>query len=253
MNVQDFDSDDWRRTQGLMWMLFENDEHREDISCFLNHGLKDVSPALKENKGKIDILKHLRTTHTWLRRSIKLHPIVWMRLLFTTPSKHFQLSDRFLKAYSAWRHLKAQELGGINVSFPYHPTLSTNGIKTVPIDYFLHSTTLNFSFDQDVKIKLVGDLGKYEEKSPKRNSRSTSDVVGRGSMIMIEACIKDAIKNRTIDSLRSVKNEERFVCGLTRENLAKALQEKYECARSTSIEVIVRGVSDFVLCSYRGS
>ena len=253
MNVEDFDCDDWRRTQALMWMLFENDEHREDISHFLNHGSKDISPAfVQENKGKIDALVHLRTTHTWLRRPVKLHPAVWMRLVFTTSSRHFQLSDRFLRAYSAWRHFKAQESGGINVSFPYSPTLSTASIKTVPIDYFLHSTTLNFPFSQEIKIKLVGDLGEYEEKSPKKNSRSTSEVVGRGSMTMIEACIKDAIKKRTIDSLKSVENEERFVCSLTRENLAKALQEKYKQTRSISVDAIVRGVGSFVRCSYRG-
>lgn len=254
MKVHDFDNDDWRRTQGLMWMLFENDEHSEDISYVLNHGSKDVSPEFaNENKGKIDLLDHLRTTHTWLRRSIKLHPAVWMRLVFTTPFRHSQLSDRFLLAYSAWRHLKAQESGGINVSFSNHPTLSTSDTKTVPIDYFLHSTSLEISFDKDLKIELVGDLGEYEEKSQQENSRSTTEIVGRGSMSMIETCIKDAIKNRTIESLRSVKAEKRFVCSLTREELAKELQKRYESARSISVETIIRGVGNFVLCSYRGS
>lgn len=253
MNVQDFDCDDWRRTQALMWMLFENDEHREDISHFLNHGSKDISPDfMKESKEKVDLLDHLRTTHTWLRRSIKLHPAVWMRLVFTTPSRHFQLSDRFLRAYSEWRHLKAQASGGINVSISCQPPLCPGDTKTVSIDYFLHSTTMNFSFDQQMKIEIAGDLGDYEEKSPQRNSRSTIEVVGRGSMTMIEACIKDAIKNRTIDSLRPVKGEERFVCSLTRENLAKALQERYKHTRSISVDAIVRGVGSFVRCSYRG-
>lgn len=253
MDVEDFDCDDWSRTQALMWMLFENDEHREDISHFLNHGSKDISPDfMKGSKEKVNLLDHLRTTHTWLRRSINLHPAVWMRLVFTTPSRHFQLSDRFLKAYSAWRHLKAQASGGINVSFSCQPPLCSGDTMTVSIDYFLHSTTLNFPFSQEIKIKLVGDLGEYADKSQKKNSRPTSEVVGRGSMTMIEDCIKDAIKKRTINSLKSVKNEERFVCSLTREKLAEALQARYKHTRSISVDTIVRGVGSFVRCSYRG-
>jgi len=254
VNVKDFEKANWGRTQGLTWMLFEDDACEKDVRGVLKHGARSASPFFVEKyKDQVDLLEHLRATHSFLQSSIKLHPVVWMRLLFTSGSHKLQLSDRFLNAYAEWRHLSAQETGGINVSFSRCSALSKDRKELVHIDYFLHATTLEFSFVKDLKIELVGDLGEYEEKSPQENSRSTTEIVGRGSMSMIETCIKDAIKKRTIESLRSVKAEKRFVCSLTREELAKELQKRYESARSISVETIIRGVGNFVLCSYRGS
>jgi len=253
VNVEDFEKTNWSRTQGLTWMLFEDDERYEDVRSVLNHGAKNASQNFVEKYEKtVALLDHLRTTHSCLRKSIKIHPVFLMRLLLTSSPKNLLLSDRFLKKYAAWRHRRAQEFGGTSVVFTHPSSLSEAGAEPVPIDYFLHSTSLEISFDKDLKVELVGDLGQYEEKSPQENSRSTAEIVGRVSMAMIKACIEDAIKNRAIESLGSVKTEERFVCSLTREELAKELQKRYERARSISIETIIRGVGNFVLCSYRG-
>ena len=250
MNVEDFEKANWGRTQGLTWMLFEDDACEKDVRGVLKHGARSASPFFVEKyKDQVDLLEHLRATHSFLQSSIKLHPVVWMRLLFTSGSHKLQLSDRFLNAYAEWRHLSAQETGGINVSFSRCSALSKDRKELVHIDYFLHATTLEFSFVKNLTVELVHDLGKYEEKAPQDAGRSASDHVGANALSIMRHCINDAVQKKSINGLSGKKDEERFICSLSRLELAKELQKRYKSADSLSLSTLVRGIGEFAYCS----
>ena len=117
-----------------------------------------------------------------------------------------------------------------------------------PLDYFLHAPDLDENIFTEIEVELLDDRDDGESGGKKRKE-TTADHVGQHAQRLIGERIEEAARGAKIRGLTSTKDKGRYVCHLSRSELAHQLKTKFSAMRQFSDSTIVRAVGDFVACS----
>lgn len=209
----------------------------------------DVSANGKKDEGWRRIAK-IRAIYPELDLSLTRTSVRWFRFGFMLQRRGVSFSDRFLKRYAQWRRKSSTQFGGTTVQWRA-VDVRRNGDSEVleyPLDYFLHAPDLDEDIFTEIEVELLDDRndGKSGGKTRKE---TTADHVGQHAQRLIGERIEEAARGAKIRGLTSTKDKGRYVCHLSRSELAHQLKAKFSAMRQFSDSTIVRAVGDFVACS----
>lgn len=243
----------WQCARALAHLYFDSSNSEvvaKQIEFYWKSGVfgRDVSANAQKDIGwkQIEIIKRI---HSRLDLSSKRIAVRWFRFGFLLQRRGVSLSDRFLKRYARWRQESSTQFGGTTVQWRVGKVQRGDSvILEYPLDYFLHAPDLDENIFDDIEVELLDDIADGAS-SGERRKKTTSDHVGRHAQRLIGEKIKEAVRGAKISGLTSKKEKERYVCHLTRLELAHKLQAKFSAMSHLSTSTIVRAVGDFVACS----
>ncbi len=241
--VEEFNETKWQRSDALARLLFESGDIKmlaKRVRSFLKEGsTKEVEIERDGTSETWRSLGVFRDKCPWLKTPCHQPPVVWLRVGLMLQSEGAVLSNSFIVSYAEWRRVCATERGATKVRYRSGSTL-----KIWPLDYFLLGRNLGIDIPWDGEVSL---LHEREAKGGNKN-RTLSDVVGRHNLPVIKECVIDAVVRKKIDGLTKEIDRERYICHLTRNELAYELQERYPQMSEIGFHVIVRSVGKFVAC-----
>lgn len=241
--VEEFNETEWQRSHALARLLFESGDIKmlgKQVRSFLKEGTTQGGDA--EHDGTSEAWRSLRLVRDkfpWLKSPCHQPPVIWLRVGLMLQSEGAVLSNSFLVSYAEWRRACATERGATKVRYRNGSTL-----KIWPLDYFLLGRNLGIEIPSDGEVSLLHE----REAKGGHKDRTLSDVVGRHNLPVIKECVLDAVVRKKIDGLTKEMDRERYICHLTRNELAHELQEQYPHMCEIGYHVIVRAVGKFVAC-----
>lgn len=256
MPEKDFGDAMWRCARALAWLYFESGEideiaqHIEQrwkrLNCN-NHTVKCVPKDKGWNR-----IAEVRKFHPALDLSMRRRSVLWFRFGFLLQRRGVDLGDRFLNRYARWRRESSTLYGGTTIRWNALNLLgdSTKKVNEYPLDYFLHASELKLDILEDIQVDFLDDCDESAAPTNKGRKKTTADHVGANARQMIEQKIKEAVRGAKIRELTSAKDKKgRYVCHVTRDELARKLQSKFSSLQQFGVSTIVRAVGDFVACS----
>lgn len=250
-----FDMSTWRCAHAVARLLLEEGKAKDfapKVKSLLNQpgSLECTKPDEWDDRAWESFCA-LRTAYPKLDVSLERHPLLWVRFGFCLQRSQIALSNSFLWSYAKWRELCSSQRGGSNVFWETKPA-SFGGIPEVrncPLDFFVHAPNVGLTVESDVTIRVEHTrISKKTSPSPKV---LTSNHVGGRAYRSIEDRVIEAVVRRSIKGLISERDEKgRYLCSLTRDELAHALRAKYSALDHIKVSTIVRALSDFVACSW---
>ena len=214
--------------------------------CELN---SNMSANVRKDQGWKRI-EMIRKMHPELDLSQRRIAVCWFRFGFLLQSRGVSLSDRFLKNYAWWRKMSSTELGGTTIQWRAAKALRNGDpeLLSYPLDYFLHAPNLE-DISADIEVKLIHDIAE-KISAAGRKKETTADHVGKHALQLIGEKIKEAATGAKIRGLTSTKEKGRYICHLSRRELADNLYKKFSVLkRQFKVSVIARAVGDFAACS----
>lgn len=243
VSVEEFKETKWQRSHALARLLFESGDIKmlgKQVRSFLKEGsTKGVETGHDGASEAWRSLEVVRDKFPWLKSPCHQPPVIWLRFGLMLQSEGAVLSNSFIVSYAEWRRVCATERGATKVRYRSGSTL-----KIWPLDYFLLGRNLGIEIPSDEEVILLHD----REAKGANKIRTLSDVVGRHSLAVIKECVIDAVVRRKIGGLTKEMDRERYICHLTRDELANELQEKYPHMGDIGFHSIVRSLGKFVAC-----
>ena len=244
----------WRCARALARMYFDasdSDELVKSIERYWKRGElgSDVSANVQIDKGWKRIEK-IRAIYPELDLSLKRTAVRWFRFGFMLQRRGVSFSDRFLKRYAQWRRKSSTQFGGTTVQWKTGKVRQNGDAEVLeyPLDYFLHASGLREDILAEIEVELLDDRVEGESGGKKRKE-TTADHVGQHARRLIGERIEEAARGAKIRGLTATKDEGRYVCHLTRLELAHKLRAKFANMRQFSDSTIMRAVGDFAACS----
>ena len=244
----------WQCARALARMYFDtsnSDVLAKPIERYWKHGVlgSAVSANVQKDKGWKRI-EEIKAIHPELDLSLKRDAVRWIRFGFLLQRRGVSFSDRFLKRYAQWRRESSTHFGGTTVQWRTRH-VCRNGDSEVleyPLDYFLHAPDLDENIISEINVELFDDRVEGETGAKKRKE-TTADHVGQHAQRLIGERIEEAARGAKIGGLTATKDKGRYVCHLTRLELAQKLRTKFSNMRQFSASTIMRAVGDFAACS----
>ena len=244
----------WQCARALARMYFDTSNYdalAKEIERYWKRGDlgSDVSANVQVDKGWKRIEK-IRAIYPELDLSLKRTAVRWFRFGFMLQRRGVSFSDRFLKRYAQWRRKSSTQFGGTTVQWRTGD-VRRNGDSEVleyPLDYFLHASELEEDIFAEIDVELLDDRDDGKSGG-KRRKETTADHVGQHAQRLIGERIEEAARGAKIRGLTSTKDKGRYVCHLSRSELAHQLKTKFSAMRQFSDSTIVRAVGDFAACS----
>ena len=244
----------WQCARALARMYFDTSNYdalAKEIERYWKRGDlgSDVSANVQIDKGWKRIAK-IRAIYPEMDLSLKTTAVRWFRFGFMLQRRGVSFSDRFLKRYAQWRRKSSTQYGGTTVQWRA-VDVRRNGDSEVleyPLDYYLHAPDLDEDISTEIEVELLDDRDDGESGGKKRKE-TTADHVGQHAQRLIGERIEEAARGAKIRGLTSTKDKGRYVCHLTRLELAHKLRTKYSNMRQFSDSTIMRAVGDFAACS----
>ena len=244
----------WQCARALARMYFDTSNYdalAKEIERYWKRGDlgSDVSANVQVDKGWKRIEK-IRAIYPELDLSLKRTAVRWFRFGFMLQRRGVSFSDRFLKRYAQWRRKSSTQFGGTTVQWKTGKVRRKGdaGVLEYPLDYFLHASDLDEDIFAEIEVDLLDDRNDGESGGKKRKE-TTADHVGQHAQRLIGERIEEAARGAKIRGLTSTKDKGRYVCHLTRLELAHKLRTKYSNMRQFSDSTIMRAVGDFAACS----
>ena len=244
----------WKCSRALARMYFENSDYAviaNQIEQYWKHGELDSNMSANAHKDEgWKRIEMIRKMHPELDLSQRRSAVCWFRFGFLLQSRGVSLSDRFLKNYARWRKMSSTELGGTTVQLKTEKTVWNDKSKRLsyPLDYFLHAPNLE-DISAEIEVKLIHDIAE-KISAAGRKKETTADHVGKHALQLIGEKIKEAATGAKIRGLTSTKEKGRYICHLSRRELADNLYKKFSVLkRQFKVSVIARAVGDFAACS----
>lgn len=244
----------WQCARALARMYFDSsnsDVLAKPIERYWKRGVlgSDVSENVQKDEGWQRIAK-IKAIYPELELSLKRGAVRWIRFGFLLQRQGVSFSDRFLKRYAQWRRESSTQFGGTTVQWRTGNVSRSvdSEVLEYPLDYFLHAPDLDENIFAEIEVELLDDRddAKGGGKMPKK---TTADHVGQRAQRLIGERIEEAARGEKIRGLTATKDEGRYVCHLTRLELAHKLQAKFANMRQFSDSTIMRAVGDFAACS----
>ncbi len=244
----------WQCARALARMYFDtssSDILAKPIARYWKSGElgSDVSANVQIDKGWKRIAK-IRAIYPVLDLSLKRTAVRWFRFGFMLQRRGVSFSDRFLKRYAQWRRKSSTQFGGTTVQWKTGKVRQNGDAEVLeyPLDYFLHASGLREDILAEIEVELLDDRVEGESGGKKRKE-TTADHVGQHAQRLIGERIEEAARGAKIRGLTSTKDKGRYVCHLSRSELAHQLKTKFSAMRQFSDSTIVRAVGDFATCS----
>lgn len=251
LKVNAFEKDNWKCSFALARMLFDEGELSDlsiKIQEFMNQREGDPAHMFPDgNEGAVEQLAKIRRQTPSLPPNLKAHPVLWIRFAFSLQRQGFKLSDRFLECYAKWRKESSDNYGGSNVRWAACEGGHKGVTTSCPLDYFLHAPNIGVDIGANKVRITLEDTCEVQPDQPTR--KNVADHVGRHSLNVIKKRVDDAANSGSINGLTGNTEDSRYICYLSRRELAAALKKKYWKAQGPSIETIVRGIGKYVACS----
>ena len=244
----------WQCARALARMYFDapnSDALAKPIERYWKRGVlgSDVSENVQKDKGWKRI-EEIKAIYPELDLSLKRGAVRWIRFGFFLQRQGVSFSDRFLKRYAQWRRESSTQFGGTTVQWRTGNVSRSvdSEVLEYPLDYFLHAPDLDENIFAEIEVELLDDRddGKSGGKTRKE---TTADHVGQRAQRLIGERIEEAARGAKIKGVTATKDEGRYVCHLTRLELAQKLQAKFANMREFSASTIMRAVGDFAACS----
>ena len=244
----------WQCARALARMYFDTSNYdalAKEIERYWTRDVlsSDVSANGKKDEGWRRIAK-IRAIYPELDLSLKRTAVRWFRFGFMLQRRGVSFSDRFLERYAQWRRESSTQFGGTTVQWRTGD-VRRNGDSEVleyPLDYYLHAPDLDEDISTEIEVELLDDRDD-SESGGKRRKETTADHVGQHAQRLIGERIEEAARGAKIRGLTATKDEGRYVCHLTRLELAHKLRAKFSNMRQFSDSTIMRAVGDFAACS----
>ena len=244
----------WQCARALARMYFDTSNYdalAKEIERYWKRGDlgSDVSANVQVDKGWKRIEK-IRAIYPELDLSLKRTAVRWFRFGFMLQRRGVSFSDRFLKRYAQWRRESSTQFGGTTVQWRTRNVRRKGDAEVLeyPLDYYLHAPDLDEDISTEIEVELLDDRDD-SESGGKRRKETTADHVGQHAQRLIGERIEEAARGAKIRGLTATKDEGRYVCHLTRLELAHKLQAKFANMRQFSDSTIMRAVGDFAACS----
>ena len=244
----------WRCARALARMYFDATDSDELVKSIERYWTRDVLSSDVSANGKKDEgwrrIAKIRAIYPELDLSLKRAAVRWFRFGFLLQCRGVSFSDRFLRRYAQWRRKSSTQFGGITVQWRAGDVRRNGDAEVLeyPLDYFLHASELEEDIFAEIDVKLLNDRDDGESGGKKRKE-TTADHVGQRAQRLIGERIEEAARGAKIRGLTATKDEGRYVCHLTRLELAHKLQAKFANMRQFSDSTIMRAVGDFAACS----
>ena len=244
----------WQCARALARMYFDTSNYdalAKEIERYWTRDVlsSDVSAKVRKDEGWRRI-KEIRAIYPELDLSLKRTAVRWFRFGFMLQRRGVSFSDRFLERYAQWRRESSTQFGGTTVQWRTGD-VRRNGDSEVleyPLDYYLHAPDLDEDISTEIEVELLDDRDD-SESGGKRRKETTADHVGQHAQRLIGERIEEAARGAKIRGLTATKDEGRYVCHLTRLELAHKLRAKFSNMRQFSDSTIMRAVGDFAACS----
>lgn len=242
VSIETFNETDWQSSHALARLFFESGDIKllgKQIRDFLREGsIKGVETDTDGASEAWQSLDVVQDKFPQLQSLCHQPPVIWLRFGLMLQSEGAVLSDSFLASYAKWRSACAKACGATRVRYRSESTLTVWSL-----DYFLLGRNIDIEMPSNDQVVLLHD------REWGGGTRILSDVVGRHALAVIKECVTDAVVRGKIVGLTKEMDHERYICHLTREELADALQERYPPMDELSFYTIVRSVGKFVACS----
>lgn len=244
----------WQCARALARMYFDtskSDVLAKPIERYWKRGVlgSDVSENVQKDEGWQRVAK-IKAIYPELDLSSKRNAVRWIRFGFLLQRRGVSFSDRFLKRYAQWRRESSTQFGGRTVQWKTGKVRRNGDAEVLeyPLDYFLNAPDLDEDIFTEIEVELFDDRVEGESGGKKRKE-TTADHVGRRARRLIGERIEEAARGAKIKGVTATKDEGRYVCHLTRLELAHKLQAKFANMREFSASTIMRAVGDFAACS----
>lgn len=247
--------EDWRCSIALAYLFFEEEDTAAIAELIARHlkrrDLDSNISTAKTNDVGWERISQLRAAGLMPDPSLKRSPILWLRFGFLSQSKGIPLSDRFLRTYARWRKQSSREFGGAIVRLTLGDSGSGGAVELLEchLDYFLYASRLGIDISSDVTIELIYDYPDGDTVKVNNDKRTTAEHVGRHAQSVIGQFVAVAAVRGSIKGLTPGKDGSRYVCHLTRQELAEALHAKFPDVQEYCVSTVFRAIGDFVACS----
>lgn len=265
--VIDFERETWSCCDALINIFFSDwDELNDDEN--LRFEIRSYIASYPTNKNckppnlSEDRLKNIRslidTLHPISKRPVSRllePPLVWIKFAFFANRNGVILSETFIKAYAQWRLTRSITYGPETIVQTMGPprkiienrpfAIARHKFLGHPLDRFLLSSRVPLVLGEGAEWKISGA---QTSKTNKQKLDAVKTATGENLTNNLIYCLETAVASGRIPALHNKKVEGRFLCDITKEELAILLMKVFKHRlpyRETSIK---RALSTFVAC-----